>query len=166
MSQQTSPTDIIVYSRSGHSRRAAEELGRHLDLAPHEVTTPNYAWPILGWLAAARDGLKGRAVALDQPLEPVRDGLVVLVGPVWAGGAAAPLNTVIDRLAPGRAEVAVLLTCGDPKAPGTPLDKIAARLGRPLKAGMVLSNRVQSTGDGRARLEAFAAGLDTNATSA
>lgn len=146
---------IYVYSKSGHSRRVAENLGNHLGVTPFEVTTRRYSWPVLGWIAAARDGMRGRAVPLDQSLDLPENGLVILIGPVWAGGVGAPLNTLIDGLTGGKQDVAALLTCGDPKELTAPLEKIADRLGRLLKAKMVLSNGVQDTPEGHERIKAF-----------
>lgn len=150
---------IYVYSKSGHSRRVAEHLGNHLGVAPSEVTTRKYSWPVLGWITAARDGMRGRAVPLDQSLDLPEDGLVILIGPVWAGGAASPLNTLIDALVGGKQDVACLLTCGDPKELTAPLERIAERLGRPLTAKMVLSNGVQDTLEGHERIKTFADAL-------
>jgi hypothetical protein len=159
MRQKPASIAICVYSKSGRSRRVAERLGAALDVAPFELTTKRYTWPVLDWLAAARDGMRGRAAPLTQVPDVPGDGLVVLIGPVWAGGCAAPLNTMIDGLAKGEQEVAALLTCGDPKEQAAPLDTIAERLGRPLTAKMVLSNAAQDTPEGLARVDAFADAL-------
>ena len=104
--------------------------------------------------------MRGKAAPLDQRVEVPGRGVVVLIGPVWAGGPASPLNAMTDHLAHGQQEVAVLLTCGDPKEQAAPLDKIAERLGRPLKAKMVLSNGVQDTPEGHARINAFVDALE------
>ena len=159
MLRKPSTTLICVYSKTGHSRRAAEHLGNRFGIAPFEVTTKRYGWPVLGWIAAGRDGMWGRAAPLEQSPDLLNDGMVVLVGPVWAGGAAGPLNSMIDILATGEQDVAVLLTCADPKEQIGPLNKIADRLGRPLTAKMVLSNDAQDTPDGLARIAAFADAL-------
>ena len=58
-------------------------------------------------------------------------------------------------LKPGRQDVAVLLTCGDQKEEKGAVDKLETRLGRPLKASLVLSNAVQDTPEARPRLAAF-----------
>ncbi|MEL6170320.1 MAG: hypothetical protein AAFR35_16660 [Pseudomonadota bacterium] len=159
MSQILPLTTIIYYSKSGHSKRVAERLGIRLGVTPSEITTNSYSLPILGWIAAGRDGMQGRAVPLSEPLDLPSQGTIVLVGPVWAGGPAAPLNTVIDALAPGEQHVAAALTCGDPKEQTGPLEKMAQRLGRPLKAALVLSNKAQDAPGGGERLEAFATQL-------
>ncbi|WP_134643188.1 flavodoxin family protein [Pseudaestuariivita atlantica] len=164
MPQKPSSILIYVYSRSGHSRRVAEHLGNYLGVAPFEVTTCRYSWPVLSWITAARDGMRGRAVPLDQSLDLPEGGLVVLVGPVWAGGVGAPLNTLIDALANGEQDVAVLLTCDDPNELTASLHKIAERLRRPLKGKMVLSNGVQDTSEGHERIRAFAEALGVQVT--
>lgn len=157
---------IFVYSKTGHSRRVAEHLGTRLGVAPSEITTARYTWPVLGWIAAGRDGMQGRAAPLEQPLDLPGRGLIVLVGPVWAGGPAAPLNTATDALKDGQQDVAALLTCGDPKQDAGPIDKMEARLGRPLKALLVLSNAAQDTSDGKARIDRFVAECIAQASAA
>lgn len=89
--------------------------------------------------------MRGAAAPLKQPLNMPDYGTVILVGPVWVGGAASPLNTVIDALKGGQQEVAVLLTCGDANADTGPLLKLQARLGRALKAELVLANGMGGT---------------------
>ncbi|MDJ0640566.1 MAG: hypothetical protein QNJ20_17210 [Paracoccaceae bacterium] len=155
MKDNASKHTVIVFSKAGHSRRIAREIAEYLGVAPVEVTTPRYKLPILGWIAACLDGMRGAPVPLDQSLDLPDDGLVVLVGPVWAGGPASPLNTVVDMLKPGVQDVAVLLTCGDPKEQTGPLEKLETRLGRPLKATHMLSNAVQDTSEAQPRLAAF-----------
>ena len=148
---------IIFYSRTGHSRRVAGVLGKRLNAEPFEVTTRHYSWPVLGWIAAARDGMSQVAPRLNERLEVPEEETVILVGPVWAGGAAAPLNTVIDVLSSGCQRVAVVLTCGGDKEETAPLERLENRLGRPLVAGLVLSNAAQDSPEAGPRLEAFLA---------
>ena len=166
MLQDAKTPAIIVYSKSGHSRLVAEHLANGLGITPFEVTTPKYTWPVLGWFAAGRDSFRAKSAPLDQTLDLPQGGLVVLVGPVWVGRPATPLNTVLAELKTGQQDVAVLLTCGDPKEDASPIDKVAERLGRPLKASMVLSNGAQSTPEGLARIDAFAAECLAEATAA
>ena len=147
---------IVVYSKTGHSWRAAEQLGDALGVAPFEITTPLYRWPLLGWMRAARAGMTGKTAPLDQKIDLPNDGLVVLVGPVWAGGPAAPLNTVIDALKSGSQRVCAILTCGDSKEDASPIQSIETRLGRPLEVALVLSNEALETPDATVRIEAFA----------
>lgn len=160
MDQNMPPNDpatitIVVYSKTGHSRLLGARIGGHLGVVPIEIATDRYTWPILGWIAAGRDGMRGMAAPLTGSIDLPRDGLVILVGPVWAGAPSAPMNTVVDALRGGSQDVAVALTCGDPKELPGPLEKVADRLGRALKAGLILSNAHDDTPDAEARIRAF-----------
>lgn len=150
---------VVTYSKTGHSRRVADRVAQGLGVTPLEVTTPRYTWPVLGYVAAGRDAMRGVAAPIHQTLDLPSDGTVLLVGPVWAGTPAAPLVTVLDALAAGDQRVAVILTCGDPEEKTGPIDKVAARLGRPLVASLVISNEAQNTPDGLNRFDDLAAGL-------
>ena len=155
MEQIALPPSIIYYSKTGHSRRIAQEFGKRLGVVPAGVSSRRYSWPILGWIAAGGDGARGVAAPLDGALDLPAAGTVILVGPVWAGGPCGPLNAIVDALKPGQQDVAVLLTCGDPKARTAPIAKIEKRLGRRLKARLVLPNSIQGTPDAKPLLDAF-----------
>jgi hypothetical protein len=155
MTQEPPKPSIFFFSRGGHSRRLAEELGARLGVSPVEVKTSRYTWPVLGWIAAGRDGMRGAAAPLEHAPDMPEAGLVILVGPVWAGGVASPLNSLVAVLKSGIQEVAIALTCMDPKEDPSPVQKAEHRLGRPLRASLVLSNAAQGTPAAAPRIAGF-----------
>ncbi|MEM8800934.1 MAG: hypothetical protein AAGB10_21465 [Pseudomonadota bacterium] len=132
---------IIFFSRDGHSEALAGVLSEELDGELSRVNTDRYKWPLWGWVRAAVDSLRERAPRLTgEPSYADEPGLIVLVGPVWVGRLAAPLNTVLDHLKPTDLRVALALTCGDPKEQTEPLQYAERRLCRSLAASTVVSS--------------------------
>lgn len=130
---------VIFYSRSGHSKRFAENLAEKLEGELFEISTASYRWPLLGWITAGRDSLRGHAPTVTGVPELTDEQrLIVLVGPVWAGRPAAPLNTILDRLKQTKHAVAMGLTCGSKSPPENCLEYAEQRLGRPLVSSVVV----------------------------
>ena len=154
---------VYYFSRSGHSRRLARQLRDALDGKLTEIVTARYKLPLLGWFRAARDSLKHMAPPLQTSIEmPTSEDTVILVGPVWAGQPAAPLNAALDAVAKSGAKVAVALTCADKKSPTGALDVMAERLGKNLAAGMVMSNAHEGTAAEKERIDGFVADLQAS----
>lgn len=152
----TQTAEIICYSKTGQSRALADRIAVAIEGHLQIVTTHWYHWPFLSWLTAGRDGYRGAPAPLNESVHlPGPDGLAVVVGPVWAGKPAAPVNTVIDRLVDADVRVAAALTCADAKESTAPLQVLERRLGRPLIAQLIVSNKRADDPDTAARLKAF-----------
>ena len=150
-------SQIICYSRTGHSRHLADQLADTMGGGVHVAATGRYGVPFLGWLSAGRDALRGHAPPLSGLGDmPDDSDPIVIVGPVWAGQPAAPLNTVADHLRGTGHRVAAALTCGDKSEDDRPLDILAERLGQPLVARLMLSNRAAASGQALSRIKRFA----------
>ena len=153
----TQTAEIICYSKTGQSRALADRIAVAMEGHLQIVTTRWYHWPFLSWLTAGRDGWREASAPLNEDVHmPSPDGLVVVVGPVWAGKPAAPVNTVVDALRTADTRVAAALTCADAKESTVPLDALETRLGRPLVAQLILSNKRADDLDAAVRLKAFA----------
>ncbi|MBV2358685.1 hypothetical protein KUH32_02780 [Thalassococcus sp. CAU 1522] len=136
---------ILFYSRSGHSQQLAVALGAALQTPPVRLGARFYGLPALGWLLAGLDGGRGAEPRLREPLPDIEpDALVILIGPVWADGPAAPLNTVAALLRPRGNPVAAILTAAGPDSPDKALTALQARLGR----GLVLADSVPNPLEG------------------
>ena len=155
MRQNTPPAAIIVYSRTGKSHDLASALGKRLGVTPTEVSTRRYTWPFVSWFSAGYDSARAKSAPLDQAPTIREDDLVILVGPVWVGGVATPLNTVIDTLRARKNRVAAFLTCTAPQDQPDVFSKLEQRLGRPLIAAQVMPNGLQGSADAATRIDVF-----------
>jgi hypothetical protein len=89
-------THILVayHSRTGYTRRVAEQLAQRLDaaLAPIDVLQPHGG--MLGYLRCGWASLRNHDVGIKKlARDPAQFDLVVIGTPVWAGHASAPART-------------------------------------------------------------------------
>ncbi|MDR2501688.1 MAG: flavodoxin domain-containing protein [Oscillospiraceae bacterium] len=107
-------TLALYYSRGGHTKKYAEALGAEavLELVPTRRVGILKALA-LGCIAAAR-GRAWRIEPLDVNLSDFER--IVLLAPVWAGGAAPPLNAALELLPPGKTVDVRLVSAGGKSA--------------------------------------------------
>jgi flavodoxin len=106
-------TLVIYYTRSGNTRKAAEEiaaaLGADIELLRDGV---NRGGPI-GFIKSGREARSGATVDL-KPLEhdPSTYDLVVVGTPVWARMVSSPVKTFLRTVPTGSAKLAWFCTVG------------------------------------------------------
>ena len=87
---------LVYYSRTGTTRRIAEEIGESLGCDVEEVVDTKSRSGVLGWLRAGRDGGAGKLTRIGPVERDASDyGLVVLGTPIWNGNVSAPMRTYI-----------------------------------------------------------------------
>lgn len=139
-------TAVIYYSLEGNTRAAATKLAQELDADIFEVRTVK-AYPTKGlakFLKGGKDALFGALPKVDQlNVDPSTYDLVVLAFPLWAGKAAAPINSVVDKLDFGTARVALVVSSASGDVGSCEKD-IANKLGRP--AGSITTASLTNPG--------------------
>ena len=123
---------VVYYSLEGNTRTAATQLAERLGADVFEIrTTKAYPKKGLGkFLAGGKDSLFGGAPQIEPlDMDPSAYDLVVLALPVWAGKAAAPINSFIQGRDFGDARVALVIASASGDAASCAKD-LAAKLGR------------------------------------
>ena len=123
---------IFYYSLEGNTRTAANQLAKTLAADMFEIRTVK-DYPKKGlakFLVGGRDSSFGRQPQL-QPLtvDPASYDVVVLALPMWAGKAAAPMNSFVKSHDFGDAKVAFMLSSASGDATSCAND-LAAKLDR------------------------------------
>ena len=152
---------VVYYSLEGNTRVAATKLANRLDAEVFEVRTVK-PYPTKGlrkFLLGGKDSVSGKLPQI-QPMEmdPAAYDLVVLALPVWAGKAAAPVNSFINGRSFGNARVALVIASASGDATSCAKD-LAGKLGREPKNMHTLSLRnpgKMAETDLDAQLDAFA----------
>lgn len=158
--QAVIPPVIYCYSKSGHTRRAADALAKRTgaDIVPIEID--RYRVPLL-WAARAIWDV-GRS-----HLPPLRTGNVVpanrpwivLACPIWADQPAAPARSAITAMATSIAPVGLLTTSGGASEPLKCARTCETILGRQLAARVNIQNKIENTPEMDKRLNAFSDAL-------
>ena len=104
-------TLIAYYSRTGATRKVAEELARVLHADVEEIRSERPYRGVFGFLRGGRDSLRGIRPALETAKrDPSGYDLVILAGPFWAGHAAPPMRAYLDAHKSGIKRVGFVLT--------------------------------------------------------
>lgn len=91
-------TLIVYYSRTGHTKKVAEELVKALKCDTEEIIdTVNRAGPI-GWLNSGRQA-GNKSLTKLQPIkkDPSQYDLVIAGTPIWASHVSTPVRTYLTE---------------------------------------------------------------------
>ena len=103
---------VVYHSRTGHTRRVAQALGRRLDADLEEIRIVQPMGGALGYAMCAIEAIAGLAPAL-QPMHknPAGYELVVVGTPVWFWSLSSPVRSWLERHPPKR-RIAFFCTMG------------------------------------------------------
>ncbi len=102
---------LVYYSRSGYTRKAAEEIARHLDCDIEEITEKKERSGPLGYLGGIKDSLLEKKGGIDPPQHDPSEYDAVIIGtPVWANKPSLPVLEWINQLSGGITDTAFFLT--------------------------------------------------------
>lgn len=104
---------VIYFSRSGHTRKAAEAVAAALDAEIEALLEPRSRRGLLGYLRSGYDSLAGRPAEL-LPLEHdlSRYELVVIGTPVWNHSVSTPVRSFLIAHRDELQKVAFFITEG------------------------------------------------------
>jgi hypothetical protein len=129
---------VIYHSRSGNTRKVAEQAGRDLGADVIEVRSKQYGLGTSSYLQAAFDSWMGRLPDFEaHGGPPAQYDFVLLMAPVWAGRAATPLRAYLVQNRGKFKRAAFVLTCGGWCPPGA-FDEMANLSGVKPEATFVL----------------------------
>lgn len=125
-------TAVVYYSLEGNTRAAAERLASRLGAQTFEVKTVK-AYPRKGlakFLAGGKDAMFGALPSIEAlEMDPSEFDLVVIAVPVWAGKAAAPINSFLQGRSFGGTKVALVVASASGDAQSCVQD-LAKKLGK------------------------------------
>jgi hypothetical protein len=158
MDSLAAKTAIVVYSRTGHSLRAAERLAKSLNAEVIKLAAPRYGGPV-GYMWAGFQSIRQRGSLGPQSFSTLSNyDLVILCGPVWTSYPAIPLRGVLQSI-PLPPVVALFLTNGDHSPAAKAFDVGEADLGRSFAAKTSLANAKEGTEEENRIYQTFMADL-------
>jgi len=152
-------TLLVFYSRTGFTRRVAEQIAKRMQCDTCELREQRSRAGPFGYVRSVFEALRGREPQLQDPgVDPSRYALVILGTPVWAGRMCSPMRAFLSRHRFGGADVAVFATCGGSGAEGV-LSAVSLQAGKTPLAHLVLTDREIDTGSTGRKLDAFVQAL-------
>ncbi|MBP1912836.1 flavodoxin family protein [Thermococcus stetteri] len=90
-------TLVVFYSRSGTTKRVAEELAKALNADVDEVIDKKSRRGIIGFLRAGYDATRGKTTEIEFTKDPSNYDLVIVGIPVWNGRVTPAIRTYLLR---------------------------------------------------------------------
>ncbi len=104
---------VIYYSRTGHTKRIAEEIAKAAGGDLEAITDPSDRSGILGYLRSAYQAFRQRSVEIGPAAhDPSSYDLVVIGTPIWNMSVSPPVRSYLQREKDRLPTVAFFCTCG------------------------------------------------------
>ncbi len=155
---------IVYYSRTGYTRRVAEQLGALLQATLCPITE---ARSRLGFFGYQRCLIQA-AFSLEAPIEaiavdPAQFDLVVLGTPIWGWHLSSPVRTFARRHAVAIRRCAFFCSMGGSGVEGV-FAELERCVGRAPQATLALTDREIDSAAATSKIESFAAELQRSIT--
>lgn len=135
-------TLVVFYSRSGTTKRVAQEVAKALNADVDEVIDKKPRNGILGFLIAGYDATKGKTTEIEFEKDPSGYDLVVIGTPVWNGRVTPAIRTYLLRNREKIKNVAFFSTCAG--RPGKCLEQMEEILGKkPVLRKVLVKKRLE-----------------------
>jgi len=121
-------TLLTFYSRSGTTKRVAEEVAKALDADIDEVIDKKSRKGILGFFIAGYDATRGKTTEIEFEKDPSRYDLVIIGTPVWNGRVTPAIRTYLLRNRERIKNAAFFCTCAG--RPGKCLEQMEELWGK------------------------------------
>ncbi|KYC45269.1 MAG: flavodoxin [Candidatus Methanofastidiosum methylothiophilum] len=113
-------TLVVYYSRSGTTKKIAEEISKKAKCDIEEIVDNKNRKGIIGWLISGRDAHTKKLTTIkEMKTDPSKYDIVAIGTPIWAGLMAPAVRTYIDQNKGKFKNVGFFCTCsssGDIKA--------------------------------------------------
>ncbi|MFA5993219.1 MAG: flavodoxin [Candidatus Pacearchaeota archaeon] len=113
---------VVYYSRSGNTKKAAEEISKDLKCDIDEISENKSRKGMIGWLGAGRDAMRKKEVEIKFEKDLSKYDLIIVGTPIWASTAVPAVRSYLiknqDKLKSKK--IAFFSTSG-----GTRIDRVA-----------------------------------------
>ncbi len=104
---------IVYYSRTGNTKKVAEELANKLGSKTIEIVDEKDRSGGIGWLGAGKDAFKNKLTNIKPISEDISKYDLIIVGtPIWAGKMTPALRTFIKNHKDKIKNYAIFTTAG------------------------------------------------------
>lgn len=114
-------TLIVYYSKTGNTKKVAEELSEKLQADIEEIEDKKNRAGFLNWFRSGRDGMKKSGTEIgEMEKNPEEFDLVVLGSPIWGWNMTPAVRTYVEKNKEKIKNYAFFITSGN-----TEVSKIA-----------------------------------------
>jgi flavodoxin len=132
---------VVFYSRTGNTRRVAQEIMTMLHCDGEELRDEVKRTGFVGYMRSGRQAMKKEPVQLNDLTKNLKDYDLVIVGtPIWAFTMSAPIRTFLEQNKESLPEIAFFTTSGSSPGDKT-FDLMQEVVGKVPKATMSVVER-------------------------
>jgi len=121
-------TLVVLYSRSGTTKRVAQEVAKALNADIDELIDKKSRKGILGFLRAGYDATRGKTTEIEFEKDPYDYDLVIVGTPIWNGRVTPAIRTYLLRNREKIKNAAFFSTCAG--RPGKCLEQMEELWGK------------------------------------
>lgn len=154
--KQDMKTLVAYYSRTGVTKRVAEELAKELKADKEEIIDLKDRSGPIGYMKGGRDALRQSGTNIKKTRkDPSKYDLLVIGTPIWVGTMAPAIKTYLQTNKPRKiAFFSTMGGSGDERAYGH-----MRKISKKPKATLTLLTKEVMNGDAEHKVTAFAKGL-------
>jgi len=154
-----SKTLVVFYSRTGNTKKVAEEIANALKCDIEEIIDTKDRSGASGYLASGRDAMKKKLTGIKEiKNDPSQYDLIILGTPVWAAKMSTPVRTYISQNKEKLKNVAFFCTMGGSGDVKTFVDMEEATGKKPAATMTVLAKEIKKA-EYKAKVEKFVKAL-------
>jgi len=113
-------TLVVYYSRTGITKRIAEEISNLINCDVEELVDKENRSGIIGYIKSGYEAARNKKTQIETPKHDIANYDLLIIGtPVWAGKMAVPIKTYIDQNMDKIPNMACFCTCGSSGIEGT-----------------------------------------------
>jgi flavodoxin len=111
---------VVYYSRTGNTRKVAEEIQNNLDCDIEEIIDTKNRSGLLNYITSGFQASRKKLTTLDNiKNDPAIYDLLIIGTPVWASNVSTPIRTYINQNQAKFNNVAFFCTAGGSRFDGT-----------------------------------------------
>lgn len=157
-------TLVVYYSRTGVTRKVAEELAQELEADLEEIVDEKNRSGALRFVVACKDAIRQKAAPIEASRrDPAQYDAVVVGSPVWANTMACAVRTWLGQHGEQIAKLACFCTMGRSRW-GSTLEDMGEQAGALPIAGAAFRQKDVKHDQHRKALEDFAAAIRAKVT--
>ena len=144
---------VVYYSRTGFTRRIAEEIADACGADLEEVRDVKSRRGPFGFLRSGYEASRRKLPEIKETTaDPAQYDVVVIGTPVWAGNVASPIRSYVAKQRDALKAVALFCTMGG-KSSGKTLPELSDACGRKPLTAIALGDKEIKTGAHRTAVE-------------
>lgn len=153
---------ILYFSRSGNTRKVAEQLASELNSEIEAIRCSRYSGSWIGYARAGYDSLR----KVRPAIEPIKSDLtqfdrLILGTPIWTSYPSTPVRAFLDRYRELPERVALFMTQGGQSAPAVAARLVTDAISRDLEASLSIMGSDAGSTAANAKVSAFIQSLAT-----